>query len=198
MTSTHTLVRGMITVSLVAMVSIAQANSTCTELNKCGWCELNVLIEGQDNVSLSLMFANPYSLKESGYLAKQDFPTWVGAAPGHPLQSSLPLWLRVEKVSDSTVILDERLAELVSTFGPRTPFNRTVESLDPSTRYTAFAYAKYEGGATQGYTHKKPFVKICFTTYSDGNSCSEESVRRRYYNDSTGSWTTLCDAPDTD
>ncbi len=188
----------MITLSLVAMVSIAHSEeATCTELNKCGWCMLNMLSKGQDKVSLSLMYANPSSLRESGYLARQDFPSWVAAPPEHPLRSRLPVWLRVEKVADSSVVIDERLAEMVNTFGGIGPLKRTVQSIDPGTQYTAFAYAKYEGGASQGYTHEKPFVKICFTTNSESNRCPEESTRH-VKNTVTDSIAIVCDAPDAD
>ena len=176
-------------------VGVAQAEqTTCTELNKCGWCWLNMLSKGEDNVSLSLEYANQHSLKESGYIAKEDFPSWVAAPPGHPLRSSLPLWLRVERVSDSTVIIDKRLGEGRANSSGGTPaFNQTVQSLDPGTRYTAFAYAKYEGGATQGYTYEKPFIKICFTTFSDENNCPEGTIRR--WNVVTKSVFIACAAP---
>ncbi len=175
------LTRGLTVVALALMMADGahSEQTSCTELYKCGWCKLDMSRKGHDSVQLSLLYANHWSLRESGYIAKQDFPRWYAGPDGH--NSSLPIYLRVEEVNSSEVIQDEKLADVTAqSFGRPSSYTRTIESLKPGTRYTAFAYAKYEGGLTQGYTYEKPFVKICFTTHSDENGCPEGSVIQRY------------------
>ncbi len=175
-----TLTKGMAVLSLMLMMtSIAYSEQTtnCTELNKCGWCSLDMSRKGQESVQLTLRYANQFSLRQSGYISKQDFPRWQAGPPGY--NSTLPIFLRVEKISDSTVITDQKLDDVhVRYTGDGKFYTRTIESLTPNTSYTAFAYAKYEGGLTQGYTYEKPFVKICFKTQSVEGTCPQGSVYR--------------------
>ncbi len=176
---TTPLTKGMAVLSIMLMMTgIAHSEQTsCTELNKCGWCSLDLSKKGQDSVQLTLRYANQFSLRQSGYISRQDFPRWQAGPKGY--NSTLPIYLRVEKISDSTVITDQKLDDVhVRYTGDGKFYTRTIGSLTPNTSYTAFAYAKYEGGQTQGYTYEKPFVKICFKTQSDESSCLGGTVHR--------------------
>ncbi len=191
----HRFMRPLVTVTAalslaLTMVGTAHSEQTsCAQLNKCGWCMLNLIRKEQDSVQLSLWYANQFSLRESGYISKQDFPRWQAGPKGY--NSSLPIYLRVEKTSDSTVITDQKIADVHVRYPNNTyKYDRTIGSLTPDTSYTAFAYAKYEGGLTQGYTYEKPFVKICFRTKSDESSCPKGSVHR--YNPVTKSYFVTC------
>jgi len=128
---------------------------------------------GANSVFLSLEYANQFSLRSSGYIDLTKFPTWKAGPPGY--NSELPIYLRVEKTSDKTLApdstnSDKKLKNVhVKRWDEDRLLARTVTGLEPNTQYTAFAYAKYEGGLTQGHTDKKPFVQTCFTTKSAGD-----------------------------
>ncbi len=180
----HRFMRPLATVTAalsLALMMVGTAHSeqlVCNQLNKCGWCMLNLSRNEHDSVQLSLWHANQFSLRGSGYISRQDFPSWRAGPTGY--NSTLPIYLRVEKIIDSTVITDQKLDDVHVRYPNDTyKYDRTIESLESDTLYTAFAYAKDEGGLTQGYTHEKPFVKICFRTKSDGSSCPKGSVHRR-------------------
>jgi len=167
------LVRSILTVMTVAPVALVLmsgnktfAQGTCTTVHKCGSCLLYVSKKGHDSVVLNLRYANQFNLRGSGYIDTAKFPSWKAGPPSY--NSTLPIYLRVGKTSDSSMVYDAKLKDVhVRWPGEDSLFGRTITGFEADTNYTAFAYANFEGGLTQGVTDKAPFVRMCFKTFPD-------------------------------